>query len=42
MFTPAMFFEMPSSRTVTCRVQPPDSRRICASAKEKRRLGSVP
>ena len=24
MFTPAMVLEMPSSRTVTCRVQPPD------------------
>ena len=42
MFTPAMFFDTPSSRSVTWRVQPPLSCRTCASAKENRRLGSVP
>ena len=42
MFTPAMFLEMPSSRTVTCRVQPPDSRRMCELSNEKRKFGSVP
>src|SRR3981189_283024 len=42
MFTPAIFLEMPNSRTVTWRVQPPLSSRICASAIEKRRFGNVP
>ena len=42
MLTPAMFLEMPSSRTVTCRVQPPNSRRMCELSNEKRKFGSVP
>ena len=42
MLTPAMFLETPSSRTVTCRVQPPNSRRIWESSNEKRKFGSVP
>src|SRR6202044_3800553 len=29
--TPAIFFEIGRSRTVTCRVQPPPSIRLCAS-----------
>ena len=33
---------LPSSRTVTCRVQPPDSSRTWESLNEKRRFGSVP
>src|ERR1700742_5143002 len=37
-----MVVEMASSRCVTCRVQPPSVCRVCASAKEKRRFGSVP
>src|SRR6202020_1978770 len=42
MLTQAMFLEMPSSRAVTWRVQPPDSRRMCESSNEKRKFGSVP
>src|SRR5882757_8650419 len=42
MLTPARVLEIPNSRCVTCRVQPPEDWRMCPSAKEKRRFGSVP
>jgi hypothetical protein len=42
MSTPAMLVEMGNSRTVISRVQPPRSKRMCASANEKRRFGRMP
>src|SRR6266404_993029 len=40
--TPAIFFEIGMSRTVTCRVQPPSSRRLCDKEKEYLKGGCPP
>jgi hypothetical protein len=42
MSTPAMFLEMPSSRSVTWRVQPPRSSRMCDCENGNLRFGTVP